>query len=317
MRSEAESRLANEERVVSCLDRRTLRRMGGPRSFERGEDYFANGQVGSLVEHKGTITAKVRGTQPYRVKLWVEGSELEYSCTCPVGEDGAFCKHCVAVGLAWLEQGQAEKAPGRKHAKPAVPMDDVRTYLAGQDKSVLVAMLMEQAMDDDRLRQRLLMKAARKGPKGLDVATYRQVINEAVDLGEFVDYLDAYDYARGIEEAIDSVEELLKEGHAAEVIDLTEHALEAVEEAMGSVDDSDGNVGGILERVQELHHKACKKAKPDAEALAKRLFEWELGTDYDTFFGAAATYADVLGEKGLAVYRKLAEAEWAGPWTGP
>jgi uncharacterized Zn finger protein len=44
--------------------------------------------------------------------------------------------------------------------------------------------------------------------------------------------------------------------------------------------------------------------------LAKRLFEWELRTGYDTFYGAAATYADVLGEKGLSVYRKLAEAEW-------
>ena len=50
----------------------------------------------------------------------------------------------------------------------------------------------------------------------------------------------------GIEEVIDSVEELLKEGHAAEVISLAEYALEAVEEAMGSVDDSDGDMGSIL-----------------------------------------------------------------------
>ena len=39
-------------------------------------------------------------------------------------------------------------------------------------------------------------------------------------------------------------------------------------------------------------------------------FEWETGTDYDIFHGAAATYADVLGEKGLAIYRRLAEREW-------
>lgn len=77
-------------------------------------------------------------------------------------------------------------------------------------------------------------------------------------------------------------------------------------------------MGGILERLQDLHHKAYKKAKPDPEALARRLFEWELRTDYDTFYGAAETYADVLGERGLAVYRKLAEAEWAKvPARGP
>jgi len=170
-------------------------------------------------------------------------------------------------------------------------MDDVRGYLKGQEKDALIDTLMERAVDDDRLRQRLLMKAAKKAPKGLGLATYRHAIDEAVDVGEFVDYRGAFDYARGIEEVIDSVEDFLKDGHAAEVIELSEHALEAVENAMGSVDDSDGDLGGVLDRLQELHHQACKKARPDPEALAKRLFKWELNTDYDVFFGAASTYA--------------------------
>lgn len=296
--------------LESVLDRRSLRRMAGARSFERGEEYFADGQVGALVEHQGTIAAKVQGTRPYRVKLWVENGELGFLCTCPVGADGAFCKHCVAAGLTWIE-GRNPVTHGKSLSKPALTMQDVRSHLATLDKGTLADMLVDQAMEDDRLRQRLLMKVARKGPKGLDVATYRRAIDEAVDAGDFVDYRDAYDYARGIEEAVDSVEELLKDGHATEVIELAEHALESVEDAIELVDDSDGHMGGILERLQEIHHKACKKAKPDPETLARRLFEWELRTDWDTFYGAAKTYADVLGEKGLAVYRKLAEAEWA------
>lgn len=297
--------------LKNILDRRTLRQMAGARSFERGEDYFASGQVRALAEHDGTITARVLGTREYRVKLWVEDGDIEFSCTCPVGTDGAFCKHCVAVGLAWLEQGSKSATTARKPAKPAVTTDGVRAYLAGQDREALVDMLMEQAMNDERLRRRLFLKAAKKTPKGLDLATYRQAIDDAVDTGGFIDYRSAHDYAQGIEDAINSVEELLKEGHSAEVIELTEHALAAVEDAMGSIDDSDGYMGGILERLQEIHHAACKKAKPDPEALARRLFEWELRTDWDTFFAAAEKYADVLGEKGLAVYRKLAEAEWA------
>jgi uncharacterized Zn finger protein len=296
--------------LESVLDRRSLRRMAGARSFERGEEYFADGQVGALVEHQGTIVAKVQGTRLYRVKLWCGNGELGFLCTCPVGADGAFCKHCVAAGLAWIE-GRHPAAHGKNRSKPAVTMQDVRAHLVTLDKGTLADMLIDQAMEDDRLRQRLLMKVARKGPKGLDVATYRRAIDEAVDVAGFVDYRDACDCARGIEEAIDSVEELLKDGHAAEVIELAEHALDSVEDAIESVDDSDGHMGGILERLQEIHHKACKKAKPDPETLARRLFDWELRTDWDTFSGAARTYADVLGEKGLAVYRKLAEAEWA------
>ena len=302
----------------AVLDHYTLRRMADVRSFARGEDYFARKRVGSIVEYEGTITAKVQGTWPYQVELWVEKGKLAYSCTCPVGEDGAFCKHCVAVGLAWLEQREGGERRREKPARPAVTMDDVREYLVRQNKEALVEMLMKQAVDDDGLRQHLLMKAAKKGARGLDIATYQQAIDEAVHAGEFVDYRSAYHYARGIDDVIDAVQELLKDGHEAEVIELTEHALEAVEEALGRVDDSDGYMGGILNRLQELHYTACKKAKPDPEALARRLFEWELRSDWETFYGAAETYADVLGQKGLAVYQKLAEAEWANvPALGP
>ncbi len=291
--------------------------MASAASFERGEDYFLGRQVKAITEEEGTITAKVQGTRPYRVKLWIEKGDLEYSCTCPVGADGEFCKHCVAVGPTWL-QSRELKVSEKAQSVPGVTMDDVRAHLLEQDKNALVDVLVEHAMEDDRLRQRLSMKAAKKGSKALDLVTYRRAIDEAVESGGFVDYRSAYQYASGIEEAIDSVEELLKEGFATEVIELAEHALEAVEEAMGSVDDSDGEMGNILERLQDIHHRACKKAKPDPEALARRLFEWELRTDYDMFYGAAETYADVLGRKGLAVYRTLAEAEWAKvPPLGP
>jgi uncharacterized Zn finger protein len=181
----------------------------------------------------------------------------------------------------------------------------------GQDKKALVELLIEQATNDDRLRQRLFLKAAKTNSKALNLATYQEAIKDAVEIDGFVDYRSAYDYAHGIEEVIDSVEELLKEGHATEVMSLAEYALEAVEEAMGSVDDSDGDMSSILEDLQRLHHDACKKARPDPEALARRLFEWELRTDYDTFYGAAETYASILGKKGLAVYQTLAEQEWA------
>jgi uncharacterized Zn finger protein len=300
------------------FDRLMLRRMANGRSFERGEEYFADRRVRALAGHEGTVTAKVQGARAYRVKLWNEKGDFGYSCSCPVGADGGFCKHCVAVGLAWLErETRSPKGPG-KTKKPSVTMEDVRSHLAGRDKDSLVKLLMEQAMDDDRLRQRLLLAAAKKDPKGINVSTYRRVIDDAVDAADFVDYYAAHDYAQGIEDAVDSVEELLKEGHAAEAIGLTEHALAAVERAMGLVDDSDGYMGGILERLQEIHHQACRKAKPDPEVLAKRLFEWELHLDWETFLGAAERYADVLGSKGLALYRQSAEAEWANvPFLGP
>ncbi len=294
----------------SFLDRRNLRRLAGGSSFERGEDYFANNHVERLSEQEAVITARVRGTQPYRVKLWLDKKGLDYSCNCPIGADGEFCKHCVAVGLAWLEGNHQKQSPVKDDQTASVTDDDVRAYLKGQDKDMLVDLLVEHAAEDERLGRRLFVKAAKNTAKGINLATYRRAIDEAVEPDGFVSYRDAYDYTRGIDEVIDSIADLLKEGNPTPVIDLTEYALDAVEHAMGSIDDSDGCMSSVLERLQEIHLKACKKAKPDPEALARRLFEWELHTDYDTFYGAAETYAAVLGEKGLAVYRQLAETEW-------
>lgn len=296
--------------LSSILNVRALRRMAGAQSFGRGEAYAAGGQVSALAAHEETITATVRGTLEYRVKLWVENGGIEYSCSCPVGRDGEFCKHAVAVGLAWLDQQTPRKETQAK-VKPAVTLDDVRAQLASLAPDALVKLLMQQAMEDQRLRQRLLMTAAMRSRKGPDFATYRTAIDDAVQAGGFVEYREAHEYAQGIEDVLDSVEALLKEGHAAEVIDLAEHGLAAVEDAMGSVDDSDGHMGSILQRLQELHLAACKKARPDPAELARRLFAWELGTDWDTFYGASETYAGVLGRQGLAVYRRLAEAQWA------
>ncbi|MFI5398383.1 MAG: SWIM zinc finger domain-containing protein [Candidatus Binatia bacterium] len=293
------------------LDRALLSRMAGQRTYGRGVDYFEGGLVRSLAAHDGTVTATVRGTRSYRVKLWMDDRTLGYSCTCPVGVEGTFCKHAVAVGLDWLAENAGGKARKDRTKQRSVTMDDVRAHLDRQDKTALVKLLLDHAMDDDRLRERLLMRTAREGKKGINLETFRKAIDHAIEPGEFVDYHSMYEYTRGIMEIIDSIADLLKDGHAAEVVELTEHGISAVEDCLGSVDDSDGHLGGILEQLQELHHRACRKAKLDPITLAERLFAWELRTDWDVFYGAAATYKDALGKQGLARYRQLAEDEWA------
>jgi len=75
--------------------------------------------------------------------------------------------------------------------------------------------------------------------------------------------------------------------------------------------DVEGHLSGALEGLEEIHHAACKEAALDPRALARRLFDWEVGGYYDTFVDAANTYADVLQEEGLAEYKRLAEERWA------
>jgi uncharacterized Zn finger protein len=302
---------------AGAIKRSTLRRLAGVTSFGRGEDYFASGRVRSLAEYEGTITARVVGNDEYRVKLYAADDLLEYSCSCPVGSEGDFCKHCVAVGLAWLDETTAGGSKSDSGEKP-VTMDEVRTYLVEQDKERLADMLVRQAMEDESLRRRLVVEAARGQAPGTTLATYRNALRGAIEIDEFVSYYEVYDYMRGIDECVGMLQELLGSGHPIEVIELCEYALELFEDAIGSVDDSGGQLGYYSEKIQELHHTACKKARPDPVELAERLIDWELSSEWDTFYGAGETYADVLGKKGLATYRELAEQEWERvPALGP
>jgi hypothetical protein len=52
-------------------------------------------------------------------------------------------------------------------------------------------MLVDRAMKDDRLRQSLFIKAAKKSSKGLDLVIYRRAIDDAVEPDGFVDYRSA------------------------------------------------------------------------------------------------------------------------------
>ena len=94
----------------------TLRRQvnGGAWSIVRQEEdvYYdgveAHGYAGDL---KTATLKDGAGTVLYAVSIWVKGDGLGYTCSCPAGSEGDFCKHCVAVAVAWLEPRPTEPGP--------------------------------------------------------------------------------------------------------------------------------------------------------------------------------------------------------------
>ena len=295
----------------------TLRLRAGDRTYRRGRDYADEGRVVDLAEDGPVITGTVEGTLDHEVVLEAEGDDLVGTCDCPMGENGAFCKHLVALGLAWLAQAgepadPGPRAPVRGRPQPRrITTEDVRSHLAAMDHGALVDLVVAQAERDDLLRERLALLVATAEAEGAGADLVRRAIDKAVRAPEFLRYADVYSYVLGIHGAIDLVEDMLRTGQAVTVIELCEHALRRVEGAMDHVDDSDGEMGGILGRLGDLHLAACELAHAEPVALAGRLFVWELDGQWDVFTGAALTYADVLGEAGIAEYRRLAEAEWA------
>lgn len=129
----------------------------------------------------------------------------------------------------------------------------------------------------------------------MDLSRLRQELDTAILPGGYIEYGAAFGYARGIDSVLDRVEELTNEGFPDAAIEAAEHALSLLEEAFGQVDDSDGELGAIQARAQEIHLAACAAARPDPEPLGERLAGWALRSEWEIFLDAPSVYADVRG----------------------
>ena len=162
--------------MISLLE---LKSLATTRSLARGEAYFKDGRVHGLTAHEGTCTATVRGQDDYFVTLRSTEHEIDYSCDCPIGLEGEFCKHLVAVGLAALNLSPGSK--GRpSNRKQTAGKYDLFAYLERQDKDTLVDILAREATENRNLYDRLLLEAVQSNPAGFDITAFSS-INRARD----------------------------------------------------------------------------------------------------------------------------------------
>ena len=307
---------------ADMFDAATVVALAEPLVHERGEGYRRNGRVGPLTVRDGRLEATVRGTMPYVVELWAERGEPRWSCTCPAAEDGSFCKHCTAVALsmgsddrplvvpplARLSRAQASASGRRVDPAPAENLAGVVDGLA-QDR--LARIVLDHAATDWRLRERLLAEARAARGDSPDMDAWRRRIDNAfAPYGEFVTYREARGWADGVKDVIVALADLCDAGQHDAAARLAEHAHRRADKAIDYVDDSDGGLSDISLRLSEVHHRACVEGRPDPLELAARLADLELASELDGFYRAAAEYAEVLGEAGLAAYRERLEPQW-------
>jgi uncharacterized Zn finger protein len=281
------------------FDRRALVAVAGQRTFERGVGYHRSGAV-EIVDLEGErVLARVAGSEVYRVELHGRGRRFDGSCTCPAFAEMGFCKHLVATALT-VNDGAG--STGR--------LERVREHLYRQGLEALVALVMRLAEDDPPLLQQLELAAVVDSADGAElVPRLRRAIDTATDTPGYVHYREVPTWVDGVERVLDSLRPLV-EGGRPEALDLIERLQDRLEEAIESIDDSDGEVGRLMAAARTRHIDACLVLRPEPVALARRLFTREVESDWGLFGDADAAYAEVLGEQGLAEYRRLAEAAW-------
>ncbi len=264
-----------------------LRRLAGERSFDRGLGY--RDAVGSIAQLPDGVVASVAGTDSYRVRLRDFDGRLGGDCSCPYGREGAFCKHCVVVGLRILSAAPRE-------AKPA-PRSDVRTFLETMDRLELVELIWQQAQDDPVLYQRLRLQAATASAQP-DVS----VLQDQVSLlqVDWLDFDDEDDYVSRANSVLDALHRLLPD-HVASAQQMLRAVVTHVGAAASVCEGAADMVNDAVDAAWGLYLETCQVAPPDPAELGQWLAYLRLNTEVSQV--SLGEIVDLLGETGLAAYK--------------
>ncbi|RMF40876.1 MAG: acyltransferase [Alphaproteobacteria bacterium] len=280
-----------------------MRNLAGDKVFARGLSYYHGDAVELLGISDARVTATVAGTEDYRTVVTGQGNRIGGECSCPAFADWGFCKHMVATALAANEAG----ATGG--------LDDgvarIRAHLKSKGIEALIDMILDLAEQDRALLRRLEMSAAlTETDEAALKKRLRRLIGDATRIRGFIDYERAPGWAAGVDAALDALAELADGPHAALAIELSREAASRIEQAIENMDDSDGYCSELLARAADIHLAACKVARPEPVKLARDLYELEMADGYGAFEDTVRRYADILGQEGLAEYRRLATQAW-------
>jgi uncharacterized Zn finger protein len=280
--------------LIQLCTPRHIAAITNARVFDRGVLYADEHRVRLERVDDVAAVAVVHGSERYRVMLDIDpsGAVLRGTCSCPMGGEGEFCKHCVATALV-LADRRAEEDTAQ-----------LREFLAGWSQDRLLDLALEAISRDDRLRERVRLQMA--NADGVDADAIARAIDEAVQVDDFVQWQESWAYGERLDEILDMLDDLLADGHAELVRTMAERFLVALDGQIGRVHDSqDGSCSVAVERAEQLHRAACGAAPIHGPELAEWLLDVQLSSENELLLASTADYAPLLGDDGLHHYREL------------
>ena len=287
------------------FDIETLRNLAGETAFARGQAYLRSGHVQILEIDPKRVLAQVVGTKDYRTELTGSGKHIRGSCSCPVVTEQYFCKHMVATALA------ANGGAGSPELEGADRLSRMSVDLYGKSVEALVEKIVQLAWREPSLLRKLDMPAAflQADDKTLEAHLCDAVEMPSNERG-YLSRREMSSWAAGVDIVLDTIAGLMSAGRAGLALRLVEQAIERIDYAGEEIVAPSGRYKALLDRMRDIHLAATRVVRPEPIRLAGDLFHRErFGVD-EMFHRAAALYADVLGDEGLAEYRRLATVEW-------
>lgn len=267
---------------VSLLSDDALQRLSGPAVFARGQTYASSGAIESLQTpamepgEQAAVQALVQGTQAYQVRVGMDaGGKLGGECDCPHAQDGNFCKHLVAVCLAWrgelggtapahdAEAAKKVAAVAKRARTQASNLQALRQFVQGQSAAALAERLWDWAENDRTLMVELKAWSAEHSAAGDPKALRSAIATLLRDRSGFLDWRESGAYAHRAAKVLPMLRPWLQRD-PAQLRGLCEHALRCAYKVAEHADDSNGEIGGLLQNLMDLLTEALRASPPPA-----------------------------------------------------
>jgi uncharacterized Zn finger protein len=168
-----------------------IRRHSSPESFRRGQEYYRQDSVISLLRRGQELGAKVAGGQftPYDVRVvFDEAGIVEASCSCPY-EWGGLCKHIVAALLACVHEPESVRE---------LPV--LEEVLSGLNKGELKDLLLKLAERDPSLTEIIegeLALSTSIEPRPINADAIRRRLRASIQAPGYMEPYDDYWHPSG------------------------------------------------------------------------------------------------------------------------
>lgn len=153
--------------MTAFFSKKDLERLAGPRAYSRG--LASVPAVDAVATSGAEITGTVYGSEPWQVRLNRRPAGLDGSCDCPRGTAGEFCRHCVAVGLVYLDGPTTDRSRSAELTAAQHEIAGLRRLLGVLDREDLTGLLLDCARGDHDLRRHLVARVEEFVQPGTDV----------------------------------------------------------------------------------------------------------------------------------------------------
>lgn len=280
-----------------------LIKLAGKPAFARGQSVYENQQIESWKRQKNSIHAMVQGTELYRVKLTITNKMLDGICSCPASENFDFCKHCVAVALAY----SAHELEIDSKSKGSSP-DRIEAYLMQQSKQDLLKHLLGLIEQNPQLEKQWLLKAD-LSHNLVDAKMLRKKITQAIPYRSLWGYRQVGAYFSNAEAAIDLLIVPVAKQSADDQVKLIMYAYQRLNKALERIDDSGGYRYGMEQTLADALNSAYALLDWPNQKKAAFLCD-QLEQSYDVFPSIPEDFIDEDDDELMREFIKQCELRW-------